>query len=99
MYFILDADGRTPIPCQYWEWVHFFENENRLLAEDRIGPYLISTYFVGMNERILPGRPPLIFESTLFINDTSFCEAKYSTYEQAMAGHKSACEVAMSKVN
>jgi hypothetical protein len=87
MYF-----DRAGTPIDVWAWAKLLEDELdiRRVALDFIGPYRISTVWLGLDHQFLPGGPPLIFETMVFAldeeNDGLDC-ARYSTEPQAVVGH------------
>lgn len=75
------------------EWASKFEDDDdRRVAETTVGIFWVSTVFLGLNHA-WGGGPPLIFETMVFNQDSErefedvFCE-RYSTEEEALAGHK-----------
>jgi hypothetical protein len=77
-------------------WVDLMEDreEYRRVAEDTVGPYWVSTVWLGLDHNYDPDGPPLIFETMVFArdhDDTSFGfdfdMRRYSTEEEAIAGH------------
>lgn len=93
--FILDTDGRTPVPCpNVLEWANWFEDADRVVAQiDRDG-VRVSTVFLGIDHRFDADGPPLIFETMIFGGEHDEEQWRYSTWDEAMAGHEAACLVA-----
>ena len=90
-YYILD--GRDPVPATQEEWGKMFECYTaRRVAETLFGnDGFVSTVFVGMNMAI-GGGAPLLFETMIFHDGKDGEEiARYSTYDEAEAGHIAAC--------
>jgi len=53
----------------------------------------VSTVWLGLDHNFMPGGPPIIFETMIFADDGSFEDlycVRYSTREQALAGHRRA---------
>lgn len=89
LYF--DRHGR-PITLQDFARLHADMAYRRVGSHD-VGPWWVSTVWLGINHRFGPG-PPLIFETMAFRDDTDGEDspadewtARYSTEEQARAGH------------
>jgi hypothetical protein len=65
------------------------------VGHDEIGPYRISTVWVGINMSFhgFDGVPPLIFETMVFTTDgpADWGRQRYATEEQALAGHEEMC--------
>lgn len=87
--------GREPVPCHDPDaWGSFMEN----LGARRVGwderevggnTYVISTVFLGLDHQFGDEGPPLIFETMIFLKGNYrdlYCD-RYSTYDQAEAGH------------
>ncbi len=55
-------------------WVQWMEDHRseRIVAEDKIDPYWISTVFLGLDQQFSPG-PPLLFETMIFERNESTC--------------------------
>lgn len=69
------------------------------VAEDTIGPYWVSTVWIGIDMGFMRGGPPIIFETMVFAHTTTdsklgpptdYCD-RYATEEQALAGHEAIC--------
>lgn len=97
-----DWDGK---PIEQWEG--FFKSSyfDTHVAKDIINGYLISTVWLGLNHNFeFDGTPPLIFETMIFEHNSSNQNEdglndyldeyidRYCSYEQALDGHKTACE-------
>lgn len=84
MYYDKDTN-----PITREEWVALFEHReeySRVAAED-VGEYWVSTVWLGLNHA-WDGGPPLIFETMWFRDGESVDLRRYTTLEQAKAGHK-----------
>lgn len=96
MHYILD--GHTPKPCDLMTWARWFETAERHVAKTDVGPYWVSTVFLGTDHRWGEG-PPLLFETMVFWKKSSayptrangavddFGQERYSTWDEAEAGH------------
>lgn len=98
--------GKVPVEVfDLLEWAAQHESAQRIVAQDKIGKTLVSTVFLGIDHSF-GGGPPLLFETMIFpnhgnkpsknlIGDKRFMESymeRYSTWDQAEAGHKRAVE-------
>lgn len=92
-YWILDDDGEA-VPCQdVMEWAKSFKaNELRIVAKDQVGPYFVSTVFLGINHNFGHDGPPLLFETMVFNpsgrESKEFDQERVSTRSEAIAGHR-----------
>lgn len=89
-YYILD--GRDVVKVDLMTWAKWFENfQERMIAQDTIGPFFVSTMFLGIDHRFCGNGPPIVFETMVFdIRDKhqEYGQARYCTIEQAEAGHQ-----------
>ena len=92
MRYILD--GHNPVVCDdLLMWARWFESHDRRIARTVIGPYTVSTVFIGIDHQWGDGRP-LLFETLVFANDDRVCDERmerYSTWDEAVAGHEAIC--------
>jgi len=79
-----DRQGK---PMGLMEWARAFEADDRHVGDDRIGEAHVSTVWLGLDHSFGEG-PPLIFETMIFGGPhEEYCE-RYSTEEEARAGHE-----------
>ena len=86
---------RLGVPISLREWTTLMEDRNdppyKRIAETHVGRWRISTVWLGLNHRWLPGGPPDIFETMVFDADGTPGEdwemRRYSTEDQARQGH------------
>ncbi len=85
-HYILE--GREVIPVDLMTWAAWFENfENRRVALTKIDDEVsVSTVFLGLDHSFGDG-PPLLFESLVLGGDDDEDMDRYSTYDEAEAGH------------
>ena len=58
---------RKPVPCNdLLKWSHWYEKKQRRVRSTYIGPYWISTVFLGLNHRFFGDGPPILFETMVF---------------------------------
>lgn len=70
------------------EWAAWFENADRRVEYTKISSTVnISTVFLGTDHQMGDG-PPLIFESMVFRDGDGQDMGRYSTWDQAVAGHR-----------
>ena len=48
------------------EWARWFEVNDRTVAQEYVGHYMVSTIFLGLDHQWSPGGPPLLFETMIF---------------------------------
>jgi len=88
-----------------FDWAVSLENGPRHVALTRIGPFEVSTVFLGMDHAFLGG-PPILFETMTFLSsairelpdyqpgDAAFdgneMDGRVSTWEEAVAMHRNA---------
>lgn len=73
-----------------------FEDGGRRVGLDDLGNVRVSTVFLGLNHQWNPNGPPLIFETMIFGGPHDDYMERYTTIEEARAGHAKAVELAKS---
>lgn len=88
--------GHTPVRCSNLEeWALWFETANRHVAKTDVAPGVnVSTVFLSMDHRWVGGGPPLLFETMIFGGEHDGYQDRYSTWDEAEAGHKKAVALA-----
>lgn len=95
-YFILE--DKKIIPCNdVVKWAKGFQgprhvDKTYLLGEKNRLHILISTVFLGLNHNYGDG-PPLVFETMIFGGKHNQSCWRYSTWEDAEAGHREAVQL------
>jgi len=97
--------GHEPVPCpDLILWGMWFESADRIVQQDQIGDYWVSTVFLGLDHGFHVDRgihPPILFETMTFIgkphrdkdgNAVSESDDRYSTWDEALAGHLKICQ-------
>lgn len=94
-YAILDEDHNVvPLDIDNREeamrrWGRFFEDtDNRRVGAEEVGDVRVSTVFLGLNHQYFDGEEPLWFETMVFGGEHDQDMDRYTTWEQAEAGHK-----------
>jgi len=87
------------------EWGSKFEDmEYKIVKQDSVDRWFISTVWLGLNHALFRKQPPLIFETMIFVRDEDGSEKdtedplhlyqeRYSTEEEAIVGHENAMAV------
>jgi hypothetical protein len=83
----------NPVSMERWSQLLV---QPKHVAEDHLHirgrRFHVSTVWLGLDHSFMGG-PPMIFETMIFVDDGSFEDlycARYSTREQALAGHRRA---------
>jgi len=87
-YYKLDQ-YKNLVPCSLTEWTQSFNKSSRIVKQDYIGTFFVSTVFLGMDHSF-GGAKPLYFESMVFSNTglaDEFPAERYETWEEAYKGH------------
>lgn len=101
LYILID---KTPVhEPDILKWARWFETANRIVAKSLYRRYEISTVFLAIDSALFGG-PPLFFETMVFKlprptiadrwagkkqnNRFENIQERYSTWEQAEAGHQ-----------
>jgi len=71
----------------------FAKHVDRVVAKTQIGEVGISTVFLGIDHRYDGGGPPLLFETMIFGGEHDKYQERYSSWDEAEAGHKKVVEL------
>ena len=100
-YFDMDGNEIT-----LREWGDMYNHpERRIVKQDHVGRYFVSTVLLGVDHSFTPEGPPILFETMIFDNkgvqgqglgEDVFCD-RYTNKDAALAGHDQAVERARRK--
>lgn len=111
-HYTLDERGEPVPEPDLFAWAEWLEADQktgaRRLAQDTIGPYLVSTVFMGLDHGFGEG-PPVLWETMIFgveeeiefLGKRRRCRKevgadRYTSKAEALAGHASAVKLAES---
>lgn len=90
-------DGHTVVKVNsVVEWARWFESADRHVASTTKNSVMVSTVFIGIDHSFGEG-PPMLFETMIFGGEHDQYQDRCSTWEQAEAMHRAACELAFPK--
>jgi hypothetical protein len=86
--YILNERGEPVHEDDFEAWTHWFEKANRTVAETGVGPFWVSTVFLGLNHG-WDDAPPILWETMVFDPHKEECDSDRcaGTREQAEAMH------------
>ena len=96
--YILAPDGRSPIAePDLLKWAEWFENHDRIVRQDHVGDYFVSTVFLGLDHNWSQNGPPILWESMIFNSGVirtgdDIQQRRYTSYDDALAGHEAMVE-------
>lgn len=94
-YYILD-DDHNPVPeTDVLKWAQWFETFNRHVRSEMVGPYHVSTVFLGLDMNLFDG-PPLLYETMVFRGIERVAldiQERCSTWDEAVAQHDRVAEL------
>jgi hypothetical protein len=80
-------NGHKPVKCDdLMRWARWFETADRHVRDTARDDVRVSTVFLGLDHG-WDGRP-MLFETMLFVNGSSIDCERYSTWDEAEAGHE-----------
>jgi hypothetical protein len=96
-YILVD---RVPVECRdLILWATWYgdatESGDRIVAQDKIGDYFVSTVFLGIDQSFYFRKPrtPILFETMVFIGDKNDgTQVRYATWNEAAEGHREVCK-------
>ena len=93
-YYVLDEQKKVVPTDDVMEWGTCFEDKDRCrVALSEEGDISVSTVFLGLDHQYGDG-PLLIFETMIFGGENDEAQWRCSTWEEAVAQHLVACDVA-----
>lgn len=84
-------EGRRAVPVDLMTWARWLEKSDRVVAITERDGVKVSTVFLGLDHSF-GGGPPQIFETLVFEGDHDGDMDRYSTWEEAEAGHAAMVE-------
>lgn len=97
--YVLDSEGNAVAESDFFAWGRWFEKANRHLAKDELpGGILVSTVFLAMDHNFAGKGDPILWETMIFGGGPEDYQERYSTREEALAGHARALALAREAV-
>lgn len=87
----IEKEGKPVLEPDLMTWARNFERADRHVAQDKIGDVRISTVFLGIDHSFGHGHP-LLYETMVFGGPLDQEQERYSTREDALAGHAATVE-------
>lgn len=81
--------GKVAVPCaDVLEWARWLEAnpDAKIVKQENVGGFHVSTVFLGL-DHAWGGGTPLLFETMVFGGPGDQSQDRYSTWDEAMAGH------------
>jgi hypothetical protein len=91
--YLLCEDHSVRATDDLMEWAKGFEKSDRHVGSTLVGDVHISTVFLGLDHSFGDG-PPLLFETMIFGGKHNQKQWRYSTWDEAVAGHEAAVKLA-----
>ncbi len=93
-YYILNEDHGVMAEKNPVRWANWFissdKSSDTRVAFDQIGDKKISTGFIGIDHNFGLKGPPLLFETMIFEGEVRLVAGRYSTWNEAITGHREA---------
>lgn len=96
-YYMLNAAGDVVPTSDVRTWAEWFETADRHVAETIVGPYVVSTVFLGLDHSFEAGKP-VLWETMIFPLDPKRGDRwldvdcrRYTSRADALAGHEAMC--------
>lgn len=88
-YYTLDANNMPVDEPDLLAWGRWLETANRIVKQEDVGGYYVSTVFLGLDHSFGGSAAPLLFESMAFRQGSHNEEecARCSTWEEAVEQH------------
>lgn len=87
--YILNRDGEPEREPDETAWALWMEQSpDRILAHDTLDDgTVVSTIFLGLDHNHKPGGPPVLWETKIFYGTYDRYEQRYTSRDDALAGH------------
>jgi hypothetical protein len=86
-------EGKTAVRVRdVLQWAELYSASPHHVADDEIHGVRISTIFLGLDHNVL-GPTPILFETMIFGGERDGEQWRYSTWDEAEAGHAEACSL------
>jgi hypothetical protein len=95
-YYILDENKQAQPVHDVYVWADY-QDAHKRVASTRRGKVWVSTVFLGIDHQFGDG-PPLVFESMVFGGPKDQYMDRYSSYDDALMGHRRMCRIAFPPV-
>lgn len=90
--YVLDEEGNAITEPDLLKWAAWFETAERRIALDTLPSGIkVSTVFLGLDHSF--NGPPQLYETMIFGGEQDQYQERYSTRDEALAGHKKALEL------
>jgi hypothetical protein len=91
--YILNSAGEPILEPDLLIWAKAFENCDRRVKQECVGPFLVSTVFLALDHNWEPTGPPILWETMAFLERDSIDQDRCSgSREQALAMHAAMVE-------
>lgn len=89
-------EGTTIVPMDdLREWAEWFETAERVVKQEDVGPYLVSTVFLGLDHNFAMHGPPILFETMIWVDGATLdYQERCSTWDEALVMHQEGVEFA-----
>lgn len=87
-------NGKRPEACaSLMRWAQWLESADTRVAQTHVGEIFVSTVFLGLDHNFFGEGAPVLFETMIFNHGNNEYQRRYSTWEEAEAGHARAVEL------
>jgi hypothetical protein len=90
-FFVMEDDHSIRPVGSMEEWCQWYEKAHCSIDWAGNAELYVSTIFLGLNRNWFGEGPPILFETMVFGGEYNELTFRYSTYDEAIAGHKDVC--------
>ena len=87
-------EGKKAVPVDLMTWAQWYETAKRHVGKTEKDGVNVSTVFLGVDHAFEPNEPPKLFETMIFGGEHDLYQERCSTWDEAEAMHKTACDLA-----
>ena len=90
--YVLNGNGDAVVEPDRFRWAEWLEGADRKIGNDYIGEVHVSTVFLGIDHAFGEG-PPVLWETMIFGGPHNDYQERYTSREDAIAGHAKALRI------
>ena len=84
----LDSNHNPVLTDEGEDWAHWFESANRIVQQQWVGNYYVSTVFLGIDHNFSGSGAPILFETMVFSDGDGIETHRCCTWDEALAMHE-----------
>lgn len=88
------VDGKPVAEPDMQKWSQWMKTAERAVGKTKVGEAHVSTVFLGLDHSFGNGSEPVLWETMIFGGEHDQYQERYTSLDEAKAGHERAVEMA-----